>query len=332
MNLLPAMPLISVVIPVYQAADCVDELYRRLVAALTTITTEFELVLVEDGGEDGSWERIAGLARKDARLKAVKMSRNFGQHYAITAGLDVATGDWIVVMDCDLQDQPEEIPKLYARAREGYDVVLARRQVRRDSLPRRFVSWLFIRIYNYLGDIKMDHSISNFSISSRRAIDNVRRFRERNRSFPIFLDAVGFKRVVVDVEHSARYAGKSSYSFWKLMDFAIQCIVAQSNKPLRLSIKAGFALASFSACFAMVLILRYFLYSVAVQGWTSIMVLISFFFGLLFANLGIVGLYIAKIFDEVKNRPLYFVETTLNLDAPALEHAVPPPPLHAPQR
>ena len=149
-------------------------------------------------------------------------------------------------------------------------------------------------------------------------IDNVRRFRDRNRSFPILLEAVGFRRVAVDVEHSARFAGRSSYSFWKLLDFAIQCIVAQSSKPLRLSIKAGFALATLSGCLAAWLILRYLLWGVSVQGWTSIMVLISFFFGLLFANLGIIGLYIGKIFDEVKDRPLYSVETSLNLDAPTL--------------
>ena len=317
------MTSISVVIPVYKALECIDELYRRLVASVSAITPDFELVLVEDGGGDGSWEKMAEYAARDSRVKAVKMSRNFGQHYAITAGLDVALGDWIIVMDCDLQDKPEEISKLYSKAQEGFDVVLARRHLRVDSAYRRFVSWLFIQIYNWLGDIKVDNSISNFSISSRRVIDNVKRFRERNRSFVIFRDIVGFKRTVVDVDHSARFAGKSSYSLWKLLDFAIQCIVSQSNKPLRLAIKVGFALAAVAAVYASWLVFRYFYFGIALQGWTSIMVGMSFFFGLLFANLGIMGLYLGKIFDEVKNRPLYSVETVMNVDSPVLERAMP---------
>ncbi|MEI6534073.1 MAG: glycosyltransferase family 2 protein [Verrucomicrobiaceae bacterium] len=317
------MTSISVVIPVYKAVECIDELYRRLVASLSAITPDFEMVLVEDDGGDGSWEKIAEYAAKDTRVKAVKMSRNFGQHYAITAGLDVAVGDWIIVMDCDLQDKPEEIGKLYAKVLEGYDVVVARRHLRVDSLYRRFVSWSFTQIYNWLGDIEVDNSISNFSIASRRVIESVKRFRERNRSFVMFRDDVGFKRTAVNVDHSARFAGQSSYSFLKLMDLAIQCIVARSNKPLRLSIKAGFALAGISGVFAAWLIFRYFYHGVTLQGWTSLMVGMTFFFGLLFANLGIMGLYLGKIFDEVKNRPLYSVEAIMNVDAPVIERSMP---------
>ncbi|MBK8091138.1 MAG: glycosyltransferase family 2 protein [Verrucomicrobiaceae bacterium] len=310
------MPQISIVIPVYKALECIVELHRRLTDAVSAITPDYELVWVEDCGKDGSWERMQQLAAGDRKLKAIKMSRNFGQHYAIAAGLDAADGEWIVVMDCDLQDKPEEIGKLFTKAQEGYDVVLARRHLRIDSFYRRFVSWLFIQIYNYLGDIKVDNSISNFSISSRRVIDSVRRFRERNRSFPIFRDAVGFKTTTVDVEHAARFAGKSSYSFLKLLDFAIQCIVAQSSKPLRLSIKIGFSLALASGFYAALLIFRYFYFGTALQGWTSTMVAVSFFFGLVLANLGVIGLYLGKIFDEVKGRPLYIVETALNLAPP----------------
>src|SRR5262249_53411715 len=153
-----------------------------------------------------------------------------------------ATGNWIVVMDCDLQDQPEEIEKLYFEALQGYDIVFARRHQRTDSLYRKLSSRLFGLLYNYLGDIELDTSVANFSISSRRVIEYVRRFRECGRSFPIFLNAVGFPRTFVDVEHSPRFAGESSYNFAKLFDLAIQCIVSRSNKPLRLSIRFGFAL------------------------------------------------------------------------------------------
>jgi dolichol-phosphate mannosyltransferase len=308
-------PHLSVVVPVYKARDCLAELSRRLVQAIEPIAQDFEMVLVEDGGCDGSWEAIAELAQRDPRIKGIKLSRNYGQHYAITAGLDHTVGDWVVVMDCDLQDQPEEIEKLYRKAQEGYDVVLARRRNRDDSFYRKLSSSLFSLLYNYLGDIKVDNSVANFSISSRRVIDCVCQFRERNRSFPIFLNSVGFRRAYVDVSHAARYAGPSSYTFGKLLDFAVQCIVSQSNKPLRLSIRFGFALACLSVLYGAVIIIRYFCTGVAVPGWTSLAVLVSFLGGLGFANLGILGLYIGKVFDEAKNRPLYCVEETQNLGA-----------------
>jgi len=314
MSELVAHPHISVVIPVYKARDCLAELYRRLVQALGLITSNFELVWVEDGGEDGSWETIAELAGRDQRLKGVKLSRNFGQHYAITAGLDHATGDWVVVMDCDLQDQPEEIAKLYRKAQEGYDVVFARRHSRNDSAYRKISSGLFSLLYNYLGDIKVDNSIANFSISSSRVIAYVRRFRERDRSFPILLNSAGFRRGFVDVAHAERFSGESSYTFFKLMDFAIQCIVSQSNKPLRLSIRFGFALALLSLLYGVIIVIRYLHAGITVPGWTTLVVLVCFLGGLGFANLGILGLYLGKAFDEVKGRPLYCVEQALNVE------------------
>lgn len=306
---------LSVVIPVYKAQPCLDELYRRLKSVLEKIAVSYEIILVEDCGNDGSWEIIEQVARTDARVRGIRLSRNFGQHYAITAGLDHVCADWVVVMDCDLQDRPEEIEKLYRKSQEGYDVVLARRHNRNDSLYRKLSSRFFSMLYNRLGDIKMDNATANFSISSRRVIDYVRQFRERNRSFPIFLNSVGFKRAYVDVQHAPRFAGKSSYSFSKLMDFAITCIVAQSNKPLRLAIRFGFFLAMMSLAYAACLMVRYFLYGSSVAGWTSLMVMLSFLFGLLFTHLGILGLYMGKVFDEVKQRPLYIVEKTVNVDA-----------------
>jgi polyisoprenyl-phosphate glycosyltransferase len=316
-------PHISVVIPVYRAAGCLGMLYERLINALSPISPDFEVLLVEDGGPDSSWELIEQLCRQDPRIKGIKLSRNFGQHFAITAGLDHAFGRWVVVMDCDLQDQPEEISKLYQRAQEGHDVVFARRHQRQDSVYRKLTSQFFTWIYNYLGDIKADNSVANFSISSQAAIGYVRQFRERNRAFPAFLDLVGFRRAYVEVEHAARYEGKSSYTFSKLFDLAIQCIVAQSNKPLRLSIRFGFLLSAFSLIYGSYIFIGYWIHAISVPGWTSIMVLTSFLFGLMFANLGIIGLYLGKVFDEVKGRPLYMIERTSNLapQRPATGHA-----------
>jgi len=305
---------ISVVTPAYRCRECISELHRRLSVVLSGLTDHYEIIFVDDGSPDGDWEVIRDLALRDAKVKGIKLSRNFGQHYAITAGLDHAAGLWVVVMDCDLQDQPEEIPKLYGKAQEGYDIVLARRQERNDSLYRRLVSWLFVQLYNHLGDIKVEYSISNFSIASRQAVDYVRRFRERDRSIQILLSHVGFRHARVNVQRAARFAGESAYTFSKLLDFAIQCIVSQSNKPLRLSIRFGFLLCFLALLLGSLFVVQYFYFGVPVPGWTSLAVLTSFLGGLGFANLGILGLYLGKVFDEVKNRPLYCVEQTCNFE------------------
>lgn len=304
-------PVISVVSPAYKCSGCIEELHRRLVAVFKSMKISYEIIFVDDCSPMNDWEVICRVCEADSSVRGVKLSRNYGQHFAITAGIDRAMGDWVVVMDCDLQDQPEEIPKLYAKALEGWPVVLARRGNRQDSVYRKFVSKFFSLIYSWLGDIKIDNSISNFSICSQKVIATVRRFRERNRSFQMFLNEVGFPRTTIDVKHSSRFHGKSSYSFRKLVDFAIQNIVAGSNKPLNLSVRFGFLLSMASLLYASYLIVRFYLYDVSVQGWTSLAVLISFLGGLGFANLGILGLYLGKVFDEVKGRPLYVVETEI---------------------
>ncbi len=304
---------ISVVTPAYGCEECIDEIYRRLSTVLSSITESYEIIFVEDGSPQQDWKRIANLSNTDPKVKGIKLSRNFGQHYALTAGLDHAFGDWVVVMDCDLQDKPEEIPRLYNKAKEGFDTVIARRTNRNDSLYRRFSSFVFTSIFSYLGDIKTDPAISNFSVSSQKVISEVRRFREKDRSFPIFLHAVGFDRAYLDVEHDKRFTGKSSYTFSKLFDFAIQSIISHSNKPLRISIRFGFILALLSLLYGGVILYRYFFEQISVPGWATLACLICFLGGLGFANLGIIGLYIGKSFDEVKGRPLYIVQQSLNL-------------------
>ena len=304
---------ISVVIPVYKAEGCMHELYKRLVTSLESITSDFEIILVEDCGGDKSWEIINALAQKDHRVKGIQFSRNFGQHYGITAGLDHCNGNWIVVMDCDLQDQPEEIPKLYNEARKGFDVVYARRAVRQDHLFKRWSSHLFYKVFDYLTEQQSDPAVANFGIYSRKVIDNFRSMRESVRAFPLFVRWLGFPSSFIDVEHAPRFSGTSSYTFYKLMHLAINVIVAQSNRPLRLSIKFGFFMALGSFLMALYYTVRYFLFFIPVSGWTSVMVSIYFLAGLFFVNAGFVGLYIGRIYDEVKGRPLYVVRERLNL-------------------
>lgn len=303
-------PHISVVIPVYGCCQSLNNLYIRLNSTLLSITNNFEIILINDASPDNSWKFIKELAEKDSKIKGINLSKNFGQHKAITAGLDHAEGDWIVVMDCDLQDQPEEIVKLYNKAQEGYDIVFGRRAERKDNIWKKLGSKIFYRIYDYFTDSKVDDSIANFSVISKKALYGLKKLQEQNRMYPLFVNWIGFSRAEIDINHSTREEGKSSYTLSKLVNLAIDSIIAQSNKPLKLSIKFGFTLSFLSIVYAIYLIIQYFLYAVPVEGWTSVMVSIYFISGLMFANMGILGLYIGKIFDETKNRPIYIIQET----------------------
>jgi dolichol-phosphate mannosyltransferase len=307
-------PLISVVVPVYSCAGCLPELYARLRESLEPISPDFEIILVNDGSPDDAWEAIRGLCLADLRVKGINLSRNFGQHYAITAGLDYSSGDWMVVMDGDLQDQPEEIPKFYEAAQKGYDVVFGRRVVRRDRLFKRLSSRGFSWLLGLLMGEKLDPAIANFGIYRRPVIDAVLEIRELNRSFPMFVRWLGFRQTAIEVRHAERLSGKSSYTLRKLLKFALSNVVAYSNRPLTLSIYFGLAVSGASFLFGAYLVGRYLLHGIGVEGWTSLMVSLYFIAGLLFANLGLVGLYLGKIFDESKKRPLYAVREALNLE------------------
>jgi len=310
------MAHISVVIPVYQAEDCLEELYRRLKTALEPISRDFEIVLVEDCGGDRSWQIIGELARRDVRVKGFQFSRNFGQHYGITAGLDHCDGDWVVVMDCDLQDLPEEIPRLYAKAQEGYDVVLARRGRRNDPLPKRFASWLFYRLFSWLADIDYDGQSGNFRIVSRKVVTAFRQMRERLRFFGALVNWMGFPTSNIDVRHAERFDGRSAYTFGKLWKLAAETIVAYSDKPLRLSIRFGFILALCSFVYGVYILLRALFYGSPVEGWSSTIVSIYFIGGIIISILGIIGIYLGKTYDETKRRPLYIILNS-TFDEPA---------------
>jgi polyisoprenyl-phosphate glycosyltransferase len=301
---------ISIVTPVYGCCKSLNNLYERLNKTLSTITDNFEIIMVNDSSPDNAWEAIKELAKKDNRVKGINLSRNFGQHKAITAGLDYAKGDWIVVMDCDLQDQPEEIIKLYNKVLEGYDIVFGRRVERKDSFFKKLSSKVFYKVYDYFTESKIDNTIANFSIISEKVLNTLKEMREQNRMYPLFINWIGFKRTEINIDHASREEGKSSYTLIKLINLAVDSIVSQSNKPLKLSIKFGFLISFFSLIYAFWLIFRYFIYSMPIEGWTSVMVSIYFIGGLLFANMGILGLYIGKIFDETKNKPIYIIQET----------------------
>jgi len=299
---------ISVVVPVYGCAECLEELHNRLVIVLNSLVKNYEIILVEDASPDDSWQKILQLTKNNSSVKGIRLSRNFGQHKAITAGLDFATGEWIVVMDCDLQDKPEEIIKLYEKANEGYDIVYARRSLRKDSWLKRNTSKLYYRVFDYLTGLKSDEAIANFGIYSKKVIKQVILFKEQNRSFPLFVRWVGFSYTSINVEHSERFIGKTSYSIKRLFSLATDTIIAHSNMPLKISISLGSIMSLSSFGYSIYLVLRYFVQDSQVEGWTSVMVSIYFLSGLILLTLGILGIYIGKIFDETKERPLYIID------------------------
>jgi len=306
------IPLISVVIPVYKAENCLDELYQRLKDALQTITLDFEIVLVEDCGGDNSWQVIERLSAADPRVHGIQFSRNFGQHYGITAGLDYCHGDWVVVMDCDLQDSPEEIPRLYAKALDGYDVVLARRGTRCDPPLKRITSWLFYKIFSFLADIEYDGESGNFRIISRKVVANFRRMQEQLRFFGGLVQWMGFPTASIEVKHAERFEGKSTYTFAKLWKLAFETIIAHSDKPLRLAVRFGFLMTAFSFFYGVYLFGNALLYSSPIPGWSSLIVSLYFIGGIIIGTLGILGIYIGKTFDESKKRPLYIIRRRTN--------------------
>ena len=309
------MAYLSVVTPVYGCSKGLHQLYERLRDTLSAITEDYEIIMVNDASPDNAWEVIKRLAQEDGRVKGINLSRNFGQHKAIAAGLDYAGGEWIVVMDCDLQDQPEDIVKLYNKAMEGYEIVFGRRAERKDSFFKRFSSKMFYMVNDYFTENKMDNTVANFSIISRNVLDSVLRFKEQNRVYALYVNWVGFKKTEIDIEHAERPIGKSSYSLSKMINLAIDSIVSQSNKPLRLAMKFGFMVSLLSFIYGVWLIIKHFIFAESIEGWTSVMVSIYFIGGLLFANMGVLGLYIGKIFDETKNRPIYLIqETTFDPD------------------
>jgi len=304
------MAHISVVIPVYRAESCLEELYRRLKTALEPLTADFEIMLVEDCGGDRSWPLIVELAQRDPRVKGIQFSRNFGQHYGITAGLDRCNGDWVVVMDCDLQDRPEEIPRLYAKAQEGHEIVVARRGKRSDPLLKRFSSWLYYSVFSWLADMDYDPQAGNFRILSRKVINNYRNMRERSRFFGSLINWMGFPFTSIDVQHDERFAGDSSYTFGKLWRLGAETIIAYSDKPLRIAVRLGFFIATCAFLYGLYILFLALFHSSPVTGWSSLIVSIYFMGGVIVAILGILGIYLGKTYDETKCRPLYVINHT----------------------
>jgi glycosyltransferase involved in cell wall biosynthesis len=303
-------PRISVVVPTYGCESCVEPLFAALRPVLEAISPEFEVIYVEDHSPQADWAKITALAAREPRARGVKLTRNFGQHNAIAAGLAEARGEWVVIMDCDLQDRPEAIAQLYSKAMEGYDCVFASRVARKDDATKKAASKAFGFFGGKIAGVKNDSSIGNFSIISHRVVRELRLMRESRRNYPLQVSWLGFPVALVPIEHAERHSGKSSYSLAKSIRHALSTILSQSTRPLYASAAFGFLMALGAAITAIYLVIRKVTVGYGVEGWTSVIVSLWFLFGVLFLNMGILGLYLGSVFNEVKNRPPFVIERT----------------------
>lgn len=307
-------PHISIVSPVYRAENMVQMLVERIVKSVSTITDDYEIILVNDASPDASWQMIEVECAKNKRVKGLNLSRNFGQHYAITAGLHYAKGEWVVVMDCDLQDRPEEIPALYQKAQEGYEIVYARRVQRQDNGWKKLSSAFYHSVFDWLSGTKTDKAISNFGVFKHNVICEFNKMPEYARSFKSLINYIGYRVATVDVEHAKRVSGDSSYTLRKLLKLSFDIIISNSNKPLRIAVGLGFVMSALSFVLALYNVLAKFIGIISFPGYTTTIFSIWFVGGLLLFVLGIIGLYIGKIFDQIKGRQLFVVMDKLNLD------------------
>ena len=299
---------LSIVSPVYRAEMLVEMLVDRIRQAVIPMQCSYEIILVEDGSPDQSWEKIQEAAAIYPEVKGVRLARNFGQHPAILAGLDQTQGEWIVVMDCDLQDRPEEIPGFLERAiKEQKPIVFGQRSVREHAWHKRFASWAFYSVLSYLTGMRQDHTIANFGIYHRQVIQAVRSLREPTWYFPTMVRWTGFASVSQTVKHDSRAAGETTYSWSRLFRLALNTIIAFSDKPLRLTIQFGLLLSTLAFLTGIITLISALYGKFSVEGWASLMISVWFLGGAIISVLGVVGLYVGKTFDQVKDRPIYIV-------------------------
>jgi glycosyltransferase involved in cell wall biosynthesis len=303
-------PVLSVVSPVYRAEKIVDELVHRIREEASVITDDFEIILVEDGGPDNSWEKIEENCRKDPRVKGIKLSRNFGQHFAITAGLDFAAGDYVIVMDCDLQDNPRYIPQLVGLGRQGFDVVYTMKEERRHGFLKNILTNLFNMVFNFLienRDWKAHKNVGSYSLLSKKVVHAFRNVHDYQRHYLMVLRWLGFKSTFLQIEHESRFEGKSSYNISKLLIHAINGITSQSDKLLRINVVAGVFISLLAFISILLIVFLYFTRGF-LSGWASLIVTLLFSTGVLLTSIGIAGIYIGKTFEQVKNRPKYIID------------------------
>lgn len=315
---IPVSPVLSVVVPAYNEEDSLETLHRRVTEVLDRTGEPFELVLVDDGSRDRTWERMRELQARDPRVVLVRLSRNFGHQIAVTAGIDAARGQAVVLMDADLQDPPEVVPEMLARWREGNDVVYGRRTRRLgETWFKRATAAAFYRLIGRLTSVDIPADTGDFRLMSRRVVEVMKQLRERNRFVRGMVAWVGYRQTAVEYERAERLAGETKYPLRKMVRFAMDAIVSFSFAPLRLATGLGLVVSAFSFAYAVYAVLaRVFAWDV-VHGWASLIVAVLFLGGVQLVCLGIIGEYVGRIYDEAKRRPLYIADVERAGEAPA---------------
>lgn len=298
---------LSVVIPTYNASACLKPLLSRLQVSLNQLKVQYEILFVEDCSKDNSWQILEDLIAQNKNVRAIQLSRNFGQHAAISAGLSYCKGARAVVMDCDLQDPPEDICRLWQKANEGYEIVLARRVEKKHSPWRVALSSLYFKILSIFSISSVSGNCGTFSIISRKVIDSYQDFKDMNRHYLMILQWLGFEKAFIDYSHGERFEGKSSYNLQKLITHAMQGVFFQTTVLLQLIVGIGLVISAAGMFAAIFAVWSYFTYS-ALPGWTSVTVLILVVGGFNLISTGTVGLYVGQIFDQVKFRPIFVVD------------------------
>ncbi len=315
----PSRPEYSLVLPIYNEAETIPELVRRLAALADRLDGEAEVILVDDGSSDRSYELMSAARDADSRFKLLRLSRNFGHQIAVTAGLDVAAGNAVIVMDADLQDPPEVALELAARWREGYEVVYAVREGRQgETAFKRATASLFYRLFRRMSDVDVPLDVGDFRLVDRRALDAFRSMRESNRYVRGMFSWIGYRQVGVPFRRDERYAGETKYPLRKMLRFATDGIVSFSAYPLRLALNLGFVVSALSFVLGIVFLISKFAGFYSVPGLASVAVFVAFLGGIQLLLIGIMGEYVARIHDEVKGRPLYLVSDTQGLEPPGV--------------
>jgi dolichol-phosphate mannosyltransferase len=306
------MTHISVVVPLYNESSLIEELIKRVKANIKLITEDFEIILIDDGSQDQTWQLIESEASNETRLKGIKFSRNFGHHYAITAGLHNSKGEWVVVMDGDLQDRPEVIPELYKKAQTGFDVVFVSRKNRPEKLYYRVAQKFFYLILRSLSGIDFDSTQANFSIVSKKVVEAFKIFPENARFYGSTIKWLGFNRSFIYADHGVRHSGRPSYTFRKRIKLASDIILSFSERPLKFAIGFGIIISTIATIGAFWIIYGAIQWGYSVIGWSSLMFSIFFLGGSILIVLGIIGIYLGRVFQESKKRPLYIISNTIN--------------------
>lgn len=309
------MALLSIVIPCYNEEAVIEEAYRRLMQIIPKIEMETELIFVNDGSKDHTQQLLTELASKAENIRVINFSRNFGHQLAITAGMDYASGDAIVIIDADLQDPVEVIIEMVAKWKSGFDVVYGKRMERLgETAFKKSSAKIYYWLIDHLSEEKIPRDVGDFRLIDRKVADALKRMPERSRYVRGLIAWLGFQTTSVEFTREARFAGKTKYSFSRMLKLAFNGIFSFSYKPLRLASFFGAVVSFISFIYLVVVLYQGFFTDSTVSGWASLMTVLLFFCGILLLALGIIGEYIARIYEEVKARPMYIVDTTIGLD------------------